>query len=137
MSPGVADDGVVDRVPTADVLADGVDLHDDLPGRVELLVGEVGADHEQQVAAVERDRAGVVAQQAGLPDLEGVVVLEPLLALEGDHHRGGEPLRDGEHRGPRVACTRADEHRDPIRPVDRGRGLRDRGGQRVAPAGAR
>ena len=54
-------DGVVDGVPAADARADRVDLHDDLPLGVDFRVREVGAEHQQEVAAVERDRA------AGLP----------------------------------------------------------------------
>ena len=104
---------MVHRGPPADVGAVGVQLDHGLSRRIELLVREVRPDHEQHVTAVEGDRAGVVAEQPGLADLVGVVVLEPLLALERDHHRRGQPLGQLEHLGPRVAGSLADEQRHP------------------------
>ncbi len=104
----------------------GVDLDGDGPVRQELGVGEVGADHQQQVAAVERDGAGAVAEQAGLADLVRVVVLQALLRLQAEHHRRLQPLRQREHLVPGVTCALADQHRHLRRGVDRPRGLADR-----------
>jgi len=42
-------------------------------------VGEVGTEHEKHVRVVEGLVGGGVADEPGLPDLEGVVLLEPFL----------------------------------------------------------
>src|SRR5581483_3888754 len=51
----VADRAVIDLRTPADVAPDAVDLDDGLPLRVEVLVREVGAQHQQYVAVIERD----------------------------------------------------------------------------------
>ena len=68
----------------------GVDLHDLLARRVEVPVREVGAHHEQHVAVVERLAAAGLPIRPFWPTWIGVVVLEPFLGLEGEHHRRGK-----------------------------------------------
>ncbi|GAC1603623.1 MAG: hypothetical protein NVS3B6_14900 [Pseudarthrobacter sp.] len=50
--------------------------------RQELVVGKVGAQQDEQVRVLNPFGSGAVAQQAGHPDVEGVVVLDEVLAAE-------------------------------------------------------
>ena len=61
--------------PAADVLAPDVDLDHGHVFGIERPVGKVGAEHQQRVAVLHRAVARCEPQQAGHPDVEGVVVL--------------------------------------------------------------
>lgn len=59
-----------------------VDLGDlDVVGQ-EGVVGEVGSEQDQQVALVGGLVGGAVAEEAAHPDVEPVVVLDPLLSAQ-------------------------------------------------------
>ena len=61
-----------------------VDLNDlDVLVRKELREGEVRTQHAQDVGVVDGLQAAAVAEEPGHADRVGVVVLQPLLALEG------------------------------------------------------
>ena len=78
----------------------------------ELVIREVGAEHEKQVRTVHGRLAGAVSEQAAHPDVERVVVLDVLLAAQAVADRGGDLVGEGDHvvvrrSGP---CAREDRH---------------------------
>ena len=77
----------VHRDPAADVLAADVDLDDPRVLGIERPIGEIGAEHQQRIAMLHRAVAGREPQQAGHPDVVGVVVLDELLAPQRVHDR--------------------------------------------------
>ena len=128
--PRVAHDCVIDGRPPSDVAGAAVDLDDLLALRIPVGVGEVGAEHQQQVAAVKRALRRRVADQAALPDRVRVVGLQPRLGLERQHHRRAQPVGELQDLGPGVARAMADEQRDPRCAIDPLGRLRDGAGLR-------
>ncbi|MDF2579476.1 MAG: hypothetical protein K0S49_1055 [Microbacterium sp.] len=108
---------------TPEPLGVDVDLRDHRLGTVgqELLVGEVGADHEEEVDLVHGVVDGTVAEQARHADVEAVVVLDPLLAAQRVPHRRLQVLGERDHLVTRVTHSLAGEDRDLLGLVD-GRG---------------
>lgn len=105
----------------------GIDLDDFAVLRIPVAVREVGAQHQEYVALVERVAGGGIPDEAGLADLEGVVVLEALLRLEGEHHGRGEQLGGAEHFVAGVARSAADEQGHAGGAVQEFGGLDERG----------
>src|SRR5271168_667474 len=69
------------RCPTAQSGRVTVDL-DRVCLREEIIVGEVSAEHYQQVGFVARFVAGPIAEKSGHTDVRGVVELDPLFAAK-------------------------------------------------------
>ena len=86
-----------------------VELDHGLARRQEVPVGEVGADQEQRVAAVEGDVVAWLPISPDWPDLVGVVAAPALLGLQGQHHRRGEPVGQLQHLVPGMPGALADE----------------------------
>ncbi len=124
---GVTGQAHVDGRPAAEVAFQEVDLEDLAVGGVPVAVGEVRAEHDQGVAGVQCLDGGGVADEAGLSDLVGVVVLEALLGLEGEDHRCGQALGEFQHLCTGVAGALADQQGDPVGGVDKVGGLPDSG----------
>ena len=78
----------------------------------ELPVGEVGAEHEQRVAGMHRRVAGGKADEAGHPDVVGIVVLDVLLAAEGMDDRRLERIGELHQGHMRAGAATAAEQRD-------------------------
>ena len=114
----VAGEPEVDRGPATEVQRLVVDLDDRLSGREERVVGEVGAEHEQQVAVGEGLGRTAPAEQAGHPDGGRVVGLEHVLAAVGVRHRGVQGAREPEHLLARVAGALAAVDGDLLGPRD-------------------
>jgi len=121
---GVPDHSGFDARAPADVLAAHVDLHDHLVLRVPVDVGEVRADHEQELGGLEGAAGCRVADHPGLPELVRVIALEPVLGLEGEDHRGGQTLGERQQLVARVARALTREDGDRLGRVDPLRGLR-------------
>src|SRR5208283_5341025 len=88
----------IDRRPPSQIFGSYVDLRDTytVPLRIELAVREIRAEHEQHVAIEHGVVAGGEADQAGHADVVGILPLDMLLAAHRMHHRGLEPLTDGQ-----------------------------------------
>ena len=69
----------VDRRAPTEVLAPDINLDDLSFGRIKLPVGEVGAQQEQDIAALDRPIARSESQQAGHPDILGILILDEWL----------------------------------------------------------
>ena len=85
----VADDAEIDGGAAADVLRPDIDLRDAdaCSLRIELPIGEIGAEHQQDVAVAHGVVAGREADQPGHADVVGIVPLDMLLAAQRVHHR--------------------------------------------------
>jgi hypothetical protein len=70
-----------------DLLASDVDLDHRHVAGIEVPVREIGTEDEQGIAAFHRAVAGGEAKQASEAHVEGVVVLDVLLAAQGMHDR--------------------------------------------------
>ena len=100
----------------------------DLDGRgvgQELVVGEVGAQQDQHVGVVHALRGRAVAQQARHAHVEGVVVLDEVLAAQGVADRGLERVGQGDDLVVGALNARAGENRDLVGLVEERRGLVD------------
>lgn len=95
-----------------------VDL-DGARARQERLVREVGAEQDDQVGGLHRLVAGAVPEQPAHPHVEGVVVLDPLLAAQRVPDRGQHPVGELHHLAVRVPGARAAEQHHLARPVER------------------
>ena len=84
----IADEWQVDGAASTDLLATDVDLDDGRLRRIELFIGEVGAQHEQCVALLDRPVSGREAEQPGHSHVVGVVVLDEFLAPQRVHDGG-------------------------------------------------
>ena len=62
--------------------------------RIELPIGKVGPEHQQDVAVEHRVIAGRKADQPGHADVVGVLPLDMLLAAQRMHHRRLEALAE-------------------------------------------
>jgi hypothetical protein len=62
--------------------------------RIELAVGKIGPEHQQDIAVEHRVVAGREADQSGHPDIARVVPLDIFLAAQCMHHRRLEPLAE-------------------------------------------
>jgi hypothetical protein len=88
----------VDRRPPPDHLAASIDLGypHAVPARIELPIGKIGPEHEQNVAI----EHGVIARrkpdQPGHADVVGIVPLDMFFALEGVDDRSLQALRERE-----------------------------------------
>ena len=109
---------VIDGGAPPDVARAVVDLDDLLALGIPVGVGEVGAQHEQQVAPVKRVLGRRVADEAALAHGVGVVGFQAWLGLEGQHHRRGQPVGELQDLGTGVARAVADKQRDPLGGVD-------------------
>ena len=83
--------------------------------RIELPVGEVGAEHQQRVALLHRGVARGEADQAGHADVERIVVLDMLLAAQRMDDRRVERVGQRHDLGMRAGAARAAHHGDPAR----------------------
>lgn len=88
----VADQTKIKLHPSAELITADVHLDDLGLGRIELLVGEVGAEHQQGVAVAHRPIAGGESDQPGHPDVVRVVVFHILLATQRMHDRSRQRL---------------------------------------------
>ncbi|MDR6169968.1 hypothetical protein QE359_000997 [Curtobacterium sp. SORGH_AS776] len=86
----------VDRVPLAELFAADVDLHVLRLRGEELLVREVGAEHEDHVGVLHRAVPGGEAEEPGHADVVRVVPLDVLLAAQGVHDRGLQAFGEGD-----------------------------------------
>ena len=86
----------VDLRAPPDLGAAHIDLDDSRVLWVELLVGQVGAEHEQGIAVLQRGVAGGEPEQTGHAHVIGVVVFDELLAAQRMDDRSLELLGDGE-----------------------------------------
>ena len=91
----------------------------------ELVVGEVGAQQNQHIGVVHALRGRTVAQQARHTHVEGVVVLDEVLAAQRVADRGLECIRQGDDLVVGALDARAGEDRDLVRLVQEGGGLVD------------
>jgi hypothetical protein len=123
----VADETQVDRRAAAEVERLVVDLDDLLPRREEVVVREVRAEHEQQVAVSEGLGGSAPTKQARHPDARRVVRLEHILAAVGVRDGRLEPVRQLEHLLAGQACALAAVDDDLLRTRDHGYRLVERG----------
>ena len=105
--------------PAADVLAADVDLDHPRVLGIERPIGEVGAEHQQRVAMLHRAVPGREPQQAGHPDVVGVVVLDELLASQRVDDRRLERPGERDDLVVRAPAAGAGQDRDPLRGVER------------------
>ena len=91
--------------------AGGVDLDDLFPVWIPLPIREVSAHHQQRVTGLESLLCCRVANQSGLTDLKRVVMLQPLLGLQGEHHRRCQRLGNGQYLRPGFARSLTNQHR--------------------------
>jgi hypothetical protein len=112
--PDVAHDGKIDRRPATDVLSPDVDLGNAhaRPLRIELPIGKIGAQHQQDIAIEHRVIAGGEPNQPGHADVVGVVPLNVLLAAHGMDHRRFETLRQCQKLGVRALTSRTAQYGD-------------------------
>ena len=73
-----------------------VDLEDGGVLRIELPIGKVGAEHQQGIALLHGVVAGAESEQSSHADVEGIVVLDDLLAPEGMDDRRLNDVGQGE-----------------------------------------
>lgn len=78
----VADDAEIELAAAAELGCAYIDLGDRDAAREELLVGEVRAEHQQQIASVHRLVTGGEADESGHADIVRIVVFDMLLAAE-------------------------------------------------------
>ena len=88
--------------------------------RQELVVGEVGAQQDQHVGVVHALGGCAVAQQARHAHVEGVVVLDEVLAAQRVADRGLERVRQGDDLVVGTLDARAGEDRDLVGLVQEG-----------------
>src|SRR3984957_19113652 len=81
----VSHKAVINFTATPKLLTSDIDLHNGRVLRKELLIGKIGADHQQRIAAHHGVIAGGESEQAGHPYIKRVVILDELLAAEGVH----------------------------------------------------
>ena len=91
----------------------------------ELVVGEVGAQQNQHIGVVHALRGRTVAQQARHAHVEGVVVLDEVLAAQRVADRGLERVGQGDNLVVGALDARAGEDRDLVRLIQEGGGLVD------------
>ena len=106
----VADHAQIERAAVAEALRPDVDLRDPAPLGIELPVGEVGAEQQQRVALLHRGVAGGEADQAGHADIEGIVVLDMLLAAQRMHDRRVERSAELDDLGMGAGAAGAAQH---------------------------
>jgi len=111
--PHRADERDVDRDAPADVLAADVDLDDLRVVGVERAIREIGPEHEQRVAVLHRAVPRGESEQPRHPHVEGIVVLDELLATHRVDDRRLERTGDGHEVVVRPLAPRAGEDRDP------------------------
>src|SRR5258705_3746143 len=78
-----SDEAEIDFGASADLVAADVDLDNLCVSGEELIVGKVGAEHEENVAVLHGVVAGAESDQAGESYVVGVVVLDKFFAAEG------------------------------------------------------
>ena len=105
--------------------------------RQELVVGEVGAQQDQHVGVVHALGGCAVAQQARHAHVEGVVVLDEVLAAQRVADRSLERVRQGDDLVMGALDARAGEDRDLVSLVEEGCGLFNVGGVGSQRRGAR
>ena len=105
----IADEAEIELAAPAEIFRADVDLRDLAVGREELLVGKIGAEHQQHVAGVHGRVARREADEAGHADIVGVVVFDMLLAAERMHDRALQGLgtaASAAHARPRIRGRR-------------------------------
>src|SRR5580704_13472933 len=78
--PRIADKSIVDLGTAPELLSPDVNLRDLGISRIKLLIGEIGSNHQQEVAVHHRVVSGCKSQQTRHPNVERVVVLNELLS---------------------------------------------------------
>ena len=91
-----SDERNVDLRAPADLGSAHIDLDDGGIVGVELLVGQIGTEHEQSVAVLERGVAGGESEQTGHAYVVGIVGFDEFLTAHRMDDRGLELLGDGE-----------------------------------------
>ena len=109
---------------TTQLLSARIDLNRGGGGQ-ELVVGEVGTQQDQHVGVVHALSCCAVAQQARHAHVEGVVVLDEVLAAQRVADRGLECVGQGDDLVVGALDARAGENRDLVRLVEERRGLVD------------
>ncbi len=117
----VADQAQVDRHALADRRAVMVDLHHLGVGRVEIAIREIGAEHHQRVAGLQRVVTRAEADQARHADIERVVPFDVLLAAQGVDDRRAERVGQRHHLVVRAGAAAAAQQRDALRAVEQRR----------------
>ena len=107
-----------DRCPTAEVLDQPVDLDDLDAVRDEPVVGEVRAQHDEDVAVPDGVVAGRVADEAGQADDVRVAVVEDVLGPQRVDDGSVQLLGEGQHLVAGVPAADAAEDRDLLALVD-------------------
>ena len=118
---GVADETEVDLGPSAQLLSPDIDLDDRRLLGEELLVREVGADHQQDIAGHHGVVAGREAEETGQAHVERIVVLDELLPSQRVHDRRVQSARELDQLGVRAGAPGAPEDRDPLRAIQQRR----------------
>ena len=114
----VADQPEMDRRPPAEVRRVDIDLDDPRLVGVELGLGEIGAEAEQEVGAFDGFQPGAVAEDAGHADVERVVRLDEFLGAAGVDHRRFQRPRQRHHLVVGVARAHSGIERDSRRAVE-------------------
>ena len=111
--------------PTAEMQGLVIDLDDRLSVREERVVGEVRAQHQQQVAVSQRLCGATPAQETRHPDRGRIVGLEHVLPAVGERDRCLQDLGEAQHLVARVPGPFATMDRDPFSTRDQRHCLRE------------
>ena len=108
----IADDAEVDGHAPPDDFAPDINLGDASPtaARIELAVGKIGPEHEQDVAVEHRVIARREADQPRHPDVKRVVPFDMLFAFEGMDDRRLAPLGERDDLIVRAGAARSAQH---------------------------
>src|SRR5271166_2706438 len=113
--PGIAHKAEVNLGTASELLAAKIDLNHRRVFGKELLIREVGSDHQQQIAVHHRLVSGRESEKAGHAHIEGVVVLDELLPPHRVYDRSLQFAREFDQLGMRSSAARARKDRDPFR----------------------
>ena len=108
----IANQAKIDLAAPAEIFRPDVDLRDLAVRRKELLVGKIGAEHQEHVAGMHGCISRREANEAGHADVVGIVVFDMLLAAERMHHRAFEGLAQLHQRAMCACASTATEHGD-------------------------
>src|SRR5215469_4881668 len=97
---------------SSELLASNVNLNDGCVFRKELLVREIGSNHQQDFASHHGVIPGGVSEQAGHADIKRIVVLDKLFPAQGVHDRRLQLARERNQHlmSPGAACSAQDRY---------------------------
>ena len=110
----VTDHAEIDRGAASNVLRPDIDLGNATRRslRIELPIGKVGPEHQQDITVEHRVIAGREADQPGHADIVRVVPFDIFFAAQRMHHRRLEALAQCQKLIMRTLASRAAQHRD-------------------------